>query len=109
MFQKDPARYSLEELKREILRFAKRQPEDFLRILKDPSLKMNATIQGFFDANLLTLRNKDKEIWFNTPSNKKKLMNVPYGEDPVYMASSFFVSDEGVEVYKHLKGLLKNK
>ena len=36
-------------------------------------------------------------------------MNVPYGEDPVYMASSFFVSDEGVEVYKHLKGLLKNK
>ena len=109
LFQKDPARYSLQELKREILRFAKRQPEDFLKILKDPSLKMNATIQGFFDANLLTLRNKDKEIWFNTPSNKKKLMNVPYGEDPIYMASSFFVSDEGVEVYKHLKELLKNK
>ncbi len=54
-------------------------------------------------------RNKDKEIWFNTPSNKKKMMNVPYGEDPIYMASSFFVSDEGVEVYKHLKELLKNK
>ena len=64
LFQKDPARYSLQELKREILRFAKNQPEDFLKILKDPSLKMNATIQGFFDANLLTLRNKDKEIWF---------------------------------------------
>ena len=109
LFQKDPARYSLQELKREILRFAKRQPEDFLKILRDPSLKMNATIQGFFDANLLTLRNKDKEIWFNTPSNKKKLMNVPYGEDPIYMASSFFISDEGVEVYKHLKELLKNK
>ena len=109
LFQKDPARYSLQELKREILRFAKRQPEDFLKILRDPSLKMNATIQGFFDANLLTLRNKDKEIWFNTPSNKKKMMNVPYGEDPIYMASSFFISDEGVEVYKHLKELLKNK
>jgi len=109
LFQKDPSRYSLEELRREILRFAKRQPNDFLTILKDPALKMNAAIQGFFDANLLTLRNKDKEIWFNTPSNKKKLMNVPFGEDPIYMASSFFMSDDGVEVYKHLKGLYKNK
>ena len=64
--------------------FAKNNPQDFMTLLKDPSLKLNATVQGFFDKGLLSLRNKDKEIWYNTASNKKKLMNVPYGEELIY-------------------------
>ena len=108
LFQKDPSKTSLEELKREILVLAKNQPEDFLNLLKDPTLKMNATIQSFFDKKLLSLRNQGKEIWFNTASNKKKLTNVPYGEGPLYMAASFFESDDGIELYKHLKSLAKN-
>ena len=35
-------------------------------------------------------------------------MNVPYGEEPLYMAVSFFQSDEGIESFKHLKELAKN-
>ena len=46
-------------------------------------LKLNATIQNMLDKNLLQLRNQKKEVWFNTPSNKKKMCNVPYGEDPI--------------------------
>ena len=70
---------------------------------------MNATVQSFFDKNLLSLRNNKKEVWFNTPSNKKKMLNVPYGEDYMYMAASFFQSDDGVESYKHLRQLSKDK
>jgi len=88
--------------------FAKTQPRDFMMLLQDPALKMNATIQGFFDKNILQLRNQKKEVWFNTPSNKKKMLNVPYGEDPIYMVTSYFESDEGIEVLKHLSGLAKN-
>jgi len=88
--------------------FAKNNPQDFMTLLKDPALKLNATVQGFFDKGLLSLRNKDKEIWYNTASNKKKLMNVPYGEEPLYMAVSFFQSDDGIESFKHLKELAKN-
>jgi len=108
LFQKDVSRVSLEELKRDILMFAKNNPQDFMTLLKDPALKLNATVQGFFDKGLLSLRNKDKEIWYNTASNKKKLMNVPYGEEPLYMAVSFFQSDDGIESFKHLKELAKN-
>jgi hypothetical protein len=71
-------------------------------------LKMNATIQSFFDKGLLTMRNSDKEVWYNTPSNKKKMLNVPYGEEPSHMVASFFQSDEGIESLKHLSGLAKN-
>jgi len=108
LFQKDPTRYSIEELKREILIFAKTAPKDFLNMIKDPALKLNAVIQSFFDKKLLTLRNNKKEIWYNTSSNKKKLMNVPYGEDPLFMAASFFESDDGIEMFKHLKNVVKN-
>jgi len=108
LFHSDISRVSTSELRRDILIFAKKQPKDFLLLLKDPALKLNATIQMFFDKNLLTLRNNKKEIWFNTASNKKKLMNVPYEEEPLYMAASFFQSDDGLETYKHLKELAKN-
>ena len=77
-------------------------------MLKDPMLKLNATIQTMIDKNLLQLRNKNKEVWYNTPSNKKKMCNIPYGEDPMFIIASFFQSDEGLESYKHLKTLAKN-
>ena len=65
-------------------------------------------IQLFFDKKILQLRNNNKEVWFNTPSNKKKMLNVPYGEDPIYIIASFFQTDEGLESLKHLSGLAKN-
>ncbi len=108
LFQRDVTTVSTDELKRDILVFAKTQPKDFLLLLKDPMLKMNATIQSFFDKSLLTMRNSDKEVWYNTPSNKKKMLNVPYGEEPSHMVASFFQSDEGIESLKHLSGLAKN-
>ena len=108
LFQRDVTTVSTDELKRDILVFAKTQPKDFLLLLKDPMLKMNATIQSFFDKSLLTMRNGDKEVWYNTPSNKKKMLNVPYGEEPSHMVASFFQSDEGIESLKHLSGLAKN-
>ena len=36
------------------------------------------------------------------------MLNVPYGEDPIYMVASFFESEDGIEVLKHLSGLAKN-
>jgi len=108
LFQRDVTTVSTDELKRDILVFAKNQPKDFLLLLKDPMLKMNATIQSFFDKGLLTVRNNKKEVWYNTPSNKKKMLNVPYGEEPNHMVASFFQSDQGVESLNHLSGLAKN-
>jgi len=108
LFQQDVTRMTTAELRRDILVFAKNQPKDFMMLLQDPMLKMNASIQGFFDKNILQLRNQKKEVWFNTPSNKKKMLNVPYGEDPIYMVASFFESEDGIEVLKHLSGLAKN-
>jgi len=34
------------------------------------------------------------------------LLTVPFGEDPLYVLSSYFQSDEGLELYKHLEDKL---
>ena len=108
LFQRDVSQVTTAELKRDILIFAKQQTGGFMKLLQDPALKFNATIQTILDKNLLQLRNNKKEVWFNTASNKKKMCNVPYGEDPLFIIASYFESDDGIESYKHLKALAKN-
>ena len=106
MFGKDPSMVSTAELKRDILVFAKTDPREFLNILNDPELKYQAKIRMFFENKLLVLRNNDKEIWFNTSTNKKKMMSIPYGEDPYEMAGGFFQTDEGIDSLQMLEAIL---
>jgi len=103
MFGKDPSTISTAELKRDILVFAKNDPRGFLMTLNDPELQFQAKIRLFFEEKLLALRNNDKEVWFNTPTNKKKMLSVPYGEDPYEMAGHFLSSDEGIDSLKMLE------
>jgi hypothetical protein len=106
MFGKDPSTVSTAELKRDILVFAKTDPVEFLNILNDPELKFQAKIRMFFENKLLILRNNDKEIWFNTATNKKKMMSIPYGEDPYEIAGGFLQSDEGIDGLRMLDAIL---
>ena len=106
MFGKDPSTVSTAELKRDVLVFAKKDPKEFLNILNDPELKFQAKIRMFFENKLLVLRNGEKEIWFNTATNKKKMLSVPFGEDPYEMAGHFLQSDEGIDSLKMLEASL---
>lgn len=106
MFGKDPSTVSTAELKRDILVFAKREPKEFLNILNDPELKFQAKVRLFFESKLLILRNGDKEVWFNTATNKKKMLSVPFGEDPYEMVGHFLQSDEGIDSLKMLEATL---
>ena len=106
MFGKDPSTVSTAELKRDILIFAKREPKEFLNILNDPELKFQAKIRLFFESKLLILRNGEKEVWFNTATNKKKMLSVPFGEDPYEMVAHYLQSDDGIDSLKMLDATL---
>jgi hypothetical protein len=106
LFGKDPARYTSAELKRDVLIYAKRDPRGFLNMLSDPMLKLQSNVHVFFESKLLTFRNGRKEVWFNTNSNKKKMLTVPYGEDPYFSVANFFKSDEGIDALKMLENSL---
>jgi hypothetical protein len=106
MFGKDPSTVSTAELRRDILVFAKRDPKEFLNILNDPELKFQAKVRTFFENKLLILRNSDKEVWFNTATNKKKMLSVPFGEDPYEMVAHYLQSDDGIDSLKMLEAVL---
>ena len=95
------------ELRRDILIFVRREPETFLKVINDPMLKLQSNVQLFFDKGLLSFRNKQKEVWYNTSINKKKMLTVPFGEDPMYIVSSYLQSDDGIEALKMLEKLLE--
>ena len=107
MFQKDVTTVSTAELRRDVLIYAKREPKSFLEILNDPLLKLQSNVQLFFAHNLLQFRNGQREVWFNTKSNKKKMMSIPFGEDPYETVALFLKSDDGIEVLKFLEISLK--
>ena len=108
LFGTDPSTISTAELKRDILVFAKRYPADFLNAINDPELKFQAKVRTFFENGHISVRNNNKELWYNTPTNKKKMCSIPFNNDPFDVAMSFLMSDEGIDGLKMLDMLLES-
>jgi len=100
-------RLTTSELKRDILLYAKESPEDFLETVNDPMLNLYGDVVQFFNNTWLVLKNSGKDVFFNLPKNKNKLLSVPFGEDHYHIVSSYFQGDDGVETYKLLSKKLK--
>lgn len=95
-------RLSSEELRRDLMLFARNNPYDFLQLLNDPELKLqNIAVKALQDGTFV-LKNKNRDIFFNLQDNKKKLMGVPFGEDPIKLLTSWLQSNEGLETYEYL-------
>ena len=106
VFNRNPDSVSTQEMKRDMLVYARNNPQEFMSIVSDPILTLQAKVHKFFDEGFLKYRNNNKEVWFNTKTNKTKLCTIPYGEDSIFIVSSFFQSDDGIESLKHLENLL---
>ena len=108
LFGKDPTVITTAELRRDILVFARNQPKEFLQAFGDPELKYQAKIRSFFELKLLVTRNNNREIWYNTPTNKKKMCSVPYNTDPYGIAADYLQSDEGLDSLTMLETFLQS-
>jgi hypothetical protein len=69
-------------------------------------LKLEANVHKYFDGKVLTFRNGNKEVWFNTPSNKRKMINIPFGADPYVEVTLYLQTDEGIDALKLLDNSL---
>jgi hypothetical protein len=98
---------STAELKRDVFIYSKNNPLSFLEMLNDPMLQLQNTCAKFFEYDILRLKNKGRDIYFNLPQNKKKLLTVPFGENHIYILSSYLQTDEGIEVLRLLENNVK--
>jgi hypothetical protein len=101
LFGKNPDSVGVDVMKREILRYAKSNPQDFLNQYNDPTMQYESQIRGYFDKKLLAFRNGQRDVYFNTTGNKSRMLVVPTGANP-YTVVGEYLKEEGIEYLKML-------
>ena len=99
---------STSELKRDVRLYARNSPEDFLDTLNDPMLKIQKLASDCMSQGLLSIRNKGKDVYFNLPQNKKKLLSIPFGDTAIQALAMFFKTDDGIELMSMLENKLED-
>ena len=92
---------SSKEIKRDILLFAQRNPSMFLELANDDNVQLRNFAIRATEANILKLA--DDQRTFNWASNGRKLMTVPFDENPYSAMAAFFKTDEGLEIFKSIE------
>jgi hypothetical protein len=90
------------EVRRDILVFARNNPYDLLTMAGDPDVQMKNNIAKFFDMNIIQFRNKNKDVYFNLPNSKKRMLTVPESEDGYDAVKTYFETEEGEPIYNKL-------
>ena len=91
---------SSKELKRDLLLFAKKDPVLFINLAKDENVQLRNFAIRAAEANIINLSADQRTIHWG--SNNRKLMNVPFDENPFSAFAAFLKTDEGVEIYKSI-------
>jgi hypothetical protein len=91
---------SSKELKRDALLFAKQNPKTFIALAKDDNVQLRNFGIKAAEAGIIKLSQDQRT--FTWGSNDRKLMNVPFDENPYSAFAAFLKTDEGVEIYKSI-------
>ena len=96
---------SSQEIKRDILLFAKNNPDLFLQLAEDDNVQLrNFGIKATEEA--IILLSEDQRSW-HWGTNNRKLFTIPFDENPYSALAAWFKTDEGTEVYKTIEKKLK--
>lgn len=91
---------SSKELKRDLLLFAKNNPKLFLNLANDDNVQLRNVAIRAEEAGIIRLSGDQRTFTWGT--NGRKLMNVPFDENPYSAFAAFLKTDEGVEIYKSI-------
>jgi len=99
------SKMSSKELKRDLLLFAKSDPILFLDLVNDENVELRNFGIRATEMGIISLAQDQRT--FTWASNGRKLMNVPFDENPYSAMAAWFKTDEGVEVYKSIEKKFK--
>ena len=92
---------SSKEIKRDLRLFANRNPELFLDLAQDDNVELRNTAIKATEAGVITLSQDQRT--FSWTSNGRKLMSVPFDENPYSAMAAYFKTDEGMEVFRSIE------
>jgi len=93
------------EIKRDLLLFAKRNPSLFMELASDDNVQLrNVAIRATEEGIIKISQDQRTFMW---GANDRKLMTVPFDENPYSAMAAFFKTDEGTEVFRSIEKKLK--
>jgi hypothetical protein len=96
---------SSKEIKRDLLLFARRRPALFIELANDENVQLRNT--AIVAAELGIIKLSQDHRTFTWGENGRKLMTVPFDENPYSAMAAFFKTDEGVEIFRSIEKKLK--
>lgn len=93
---------SIFEIKRDIRKYAKANPLEFMNIVDNPELEHNVQVKNFFKEGVLAFRNGKREVYFNLKDKKTRMLSIPGDSDPYEVVSNYLISDKGLNDLKML-------
>ena len=92
---------SSKELKRDLLIYAKKNPQLFLDLVNDENVHLRNI--GIKATELGIIKMSPDQRFFSWGSNDRKLMNVPFDEHPYSALAAWFKTDEGMEILQNIE------
>ena len=96
---------SSKELRRDLLLFARSNPQLFLELVTDENVQLRNFGIKAVEANILRISHDQR--YFMWASNGRKLLTVPFDEHPYSALAAWFKTDEGMEIYSNIEKRLK--
>ena len=93
------------ELKRDLLLFARSNPELFLELATDDNINIRNIGIKAVENGIITLSSDQRT--FKWASNDRKLITVPFDENPYSALAVYFKTDEGIEIFQTVEKRLK--
>lgn len=93
------------EIKRDLMMMAKENPALFLNLANDENVGLRNVAIKAVEMGIIKLSQDQRS--FHWGSNDRKLMTVPFDENPYSAMAAWFKTDEGLEVYKSIEKKLK--
>ena len=95
------SRMSSKEIKRDLLVFARKNPDLFLELATDDNVQLRNFGIKAVEEGILKLSSDQR--YFMWGSTDRKLMTVPFDEHPYTALAHWFKTDEGMEIYTQIE------
>jgi hypothetical protein len=99
------SRMTSKELKRDLLLFARNNPVLFLELANDENINIRNVGIKAVENNIIDLSSDQRT--FTWASTGRKLITVPFDENPYSALAAWFKTDEGIEVYQTVEKRVK--
>ena len=93
------------EIKRDVLLFARRSPKLFIDLVQDENVSLRNVGIKAVEAGIINISGDNRT--FHWASNDRKIMTVPFDENPYSALAAFFKTDDGVEMFNTIEKRLK--